>query len=76
MTRLILIFALFLSGCAPRLEPVIYVPNELTNPVIVTCSGGETVRALGSCAIRLRQGLDEANIKLRSIRELVARNEE
>ncbi|MBV7408783.1 hypothetical protein [Maritimibacter sp. DP1N21-5] len=63
---------LFLTACGevpPVTQPI---PDELLRPEIVTCPPGDTVRALGSCAIALRRGLDTANDKLTSIAEIVS----
>lgn len=67
MSRLILMSALFLIGCGPR-EWII--PDALTEEVVVECRPGDTSRALGECALQLREGLNLANSKLKQIRTL------
>lgn len=71
MNRSMLMSALFLTACATP-DPVLVVPAELTRPVVVACPEGDTSRALGQCAILLRQGLNTANSKLSEIGEIVA----
>lgn len=71
MIRSMLMSVLCLTGCATP-DPVPVIPAELTRPVVVTCSVGDTSRALGQCAILLRQGLNAANSKLTEIGEIVA----
>ena len=70
MNRSVLMLGLFLTGCASP-EPEIVVPPELTREVVVICPMGDTMRALGNCAILLRGGLNTANDKLRTIEDLV-----
>lgn len=72
MNRSALIFGVFLIGCGPRVEIRSAVPESLTDPVIVECPTGDTARALGTCAIRLRAGLDEANGRLIAIRDTLS----
>lgn len=66
MIRLTLMSVLCLTACATP-DPVPVIPAELTRPVAVTCPVGDTSRALGQCAILLRQGLNAANSKLAEI---------
>lgn len=61
--------ALCLTACASP-DPALVIPAELTRPVVVVCSSGVTSRALGTCAMALREGLNTANDKLVSIGEL------
>lgn len=70
MRPLILMSVLFLSGCFGR-QIELDIPPTLTEPVIVNCVPGDTSRALGSCLIRLREGLNIANSKLGQIEEIV-----
>jgi hypothetical protein len=70
MNRLMIMGALCLTGCAaPRPEPV--VPESLLRPVVVECAVGDTLRALGSCALALRAGLDEANAQIGAVAEIL-----
>lgn len=69
MNRLILMSALFLSGCGDR-DTRADIPEALLREVKVECPSGETSRALGNCAIRLRQGLNIANSQLTAIAEI------
>ncbi len=70
MNRLTLMSALFLTACATN-TPVV-IPVELTRETVVTCETGETSRALGRCTLALREGLANANSKLRAIGEIVS----
>jgi hypothetical protein len=71
MIRSVLTAALFLSACGDTVTSTQPIPAELVEPVEVRCESGTTERALGECALRLRAGLDTANSKLSSIKELV-----
>jgi hypothetical protein len=62
--------ALCLTACAAPV-PETVIPPELLRPVAVECRDGGTLRALGQCAMNLRQGLDEANAKLVAVGEIV-----
>lgn len=64
MNRLTLMSVLCLTACALRPDPVQIIPAELTRKVVVTCASGDTSRALGQCALALREGLNVANDKL------------
>lgn len=71
MRRLALMAALSLTACANPMPTGDTIPADLLRPVPVVCAEGATVAALGTCAIALRQGLDTANDKIRSIAEIV-----
>lgn len=73
MRRLALTCALFLTACGePRLELVNpHVPADLLREVVVRCAGGETVAALGNCAIALRAGLNQANSQIVATGEIL-----
>lgn len=71
MNRLTITSALFLTACAPAIEPAhVVIPEALLEPTIVVCRDGTTSQALGECAIALRQGLDTSNGKIEAIGEL------
>lgn len=72
MRHLILMVVLFLTACQ-KSETVFVtqpLPEELTREVVVVCEPGETLRALGECAMALREGLDTANDKLKKIHDI------
>ncbi|MBV7408213.1 hypothetical protein [Maritimibacter sp. DP1N21-5] len=71
MRRFLTMAALFLTACGEQIPVAQPIPAELLRPEIVTCPPGDTVRALGTCAIALRRGLDTANDKLTSIAEIL-----
>lgn len=70
MSRLMPMAALCLTACAAQV-PEAVIPPELLRPVVVECRPGDTLRALGQCAMDLRRGLDEANGKLAAAGEIV-----
>ena len=70
MNRLMPMAALCLTACAAPV-PETVIPPELLRPVVVECRPGDTMRALGQCAMDLRRGLDEANGKLVAVGEIV-----
>ena len=68
MRLLALMAALSLTACASKPPPVI--PDALLKPVTVKCADGATMRALGSCALRYRSGLAQANDQISSIAKI------
>lgn len=70
MSRLMPMAALCLTACAAPV-PETVIPPELLRPVVVECRAGDTLRALGQCAMDLRRGLDEANGKLAAVGGIV-----
>lgn len=70
MNRLTLMAALCLTACATP-DPTPVVPAELLRPVVVTCAPGDTMRALGQCALAMAEGLAVANDKLARVAVLV-----
>lgn len=77
MKPLILMSALCLTACAVP-DPIIRteflkpdVPEALLHPVVVTCSDGNTSRALGECAVALKSGLNRANSQIAAIAEVI-----
>lgn len=78
MNRFLPIFAVFLTGCGdamPSRAILPDVPAELRRPVLVVCQPGDTVRALGQCAMALRAGLTEANSKIETIDTILSNAE-
>lgn len=69
MNRLTLMSALCLTACGSP-DPAPVIPPELLRQVEVICPAGTASRALGQCAVMLRQGLNEANSKLAAIGEI------
>lgn len=67
MRRLLLISALCSTASCGREEVVMLVPevpDPLRQPVEVKCAGGDTMAALGACAMKKDAGLREANRRI------------
>jgi len=48
-----------------------FVPADLLSPVEVRCAPGDTASALGRCAIALRAGLNEANLRIGAVGQII-----
>ena len=74
MRRFLLISALCLTASCGREEVVMLVPEvpePLRQPVEVKCADGETMEALGACAMKKDAGWREANRRIEAIDEIL-----
>lgn len=74
MRNYLMIFALFLTGCEPRIEYVPVrpdVPPDLLEPVPVSKRVARTYRDLAILATEHKAGLEQANEKIVALADIV-----